>query len=393
MARSTFSPPPGPFVKPTVLAATLGPKLIQTETPIVAGFIPAGALAPDNYVIPSFDPRTKKGYQRPPQQGRINELATDLVKGRVDLPTCILLNVRGRDARYAYADGKLDLTALSKSNSAGKKSAYVFHVVDGQHRIKALEKLIQEESEEIWSKFQIPFVCLLGADEREEMEQFYTVNTKAKPVRTDLAYELLSQRAKTDEGIVDALAEKGQDWIVKAQGIVQRLSDSSPPWRGRVRFAAMEKGQTILPAASMVTSLKPLLSSPYFGMLDVDTQTKILDAFWKGLREIMKEPFDEPAGYALQKGVGVIVLHAALVSIIELVKSKGLSVLEADSYEEVLADPLKRLQGDDSYGTPVSGTDFWKVAPYGAAGSYSSSAGRRVLIAKIQTLLPRVKVQ
>ncbi|GGZ16613.1 DGQHR domain-containing protein [Novosphingobium colocasiae] len=393
MARSTFSPPPGPFVKPTVLSVTLGPKLIQTETPIVAGFITAGALAPDNYVIPSFDPRTKKGYQRPPQQTRINELANDLIKGRVDLPTCILLNVRGREARHAYSDDKLDLSALAKVSSAGRKNNYIFHVVDGQHRIKALEKLIQEEDEELWSKYQIPFVCMLGADEGEEMEQFYTINTKAKPVRTDLAYELLTQRSKNDESIVDALAEKGQDWIVKAQNITQKLSDNSPPWRGRVRFAAMEKGQTILPAASMVTSLKPLLSSPYFGMLDIDTQTKIIDAFWRGLRSFMEDPFDQPNGYALQKGVGVIVLHSALVSILELVKSMGLSVLEPESYSSVLEEPLRRLQGDDSYGTPVSGIDFWKVAPHGAAGSYSSSAGRRVLIAKIQASLPRVKVQ
>lgn len=393
MARSVFNPPAGPFVKPTKLSVTLGPNLIQTETPIVAGFVTAGALAPDNYVIPSFDLRTKKGYQRPPQQGRINELANDLIRGRVDLPTSILLNVRGRDARHAYSEGLLNLSALGTITSGGKKSEYVFHVVDGQHRIKALEKLIQEEDAELWSKYPIPFVCMLGADEREEMEQFYTINTKAKPVRTDLAYELLTQRSKTDDSLVDALAEKGQDWIVKAQNIVQRISDTSPPWRGRIRFAAMEKGQTILPAASMVTSLKPLLSSAYFGMVDLDTQVKILDAFWRGLRAFMEEPFDQPAAYALQKGVGVIVLHTALVSVLELVKSMGLSVLEPESYSTVLADPLRRLQGDDSYGTAVSGVDFWRVAPHGAAGSYSSSAGRRVLIAKIQSSLPRVKVQ
>lgn len=393
MARPTFSPPPGPFVKPTRIAVTLGPKLIKTDTPIVTGFISAGALAPDNYIIPSFDPRTKKGYQRPPQQGRINELANDLIKGRVDLPTCVLLNVRGKDARNALSDGHLHFSRLEKVSATGKKTSYIFHVVDGQHRIKALERLIQEEDADMWSKYEIPFVCMLGADEREEMEQFYIVNTKAKPVRTDLAYELLSQRSKTDDDLVDALAEKGQDWIVRAQDIVQKLSDTSPPWRGRIRFAAMEKGGTVLPAASMVTSLKPLLSSSYFGMLAIDQQVQILDAFWRGLRSFMQEPFDQPASYALQKGVGVIVLHTSLVSILELVRSQGLSVLEPDSFSTVLMEPLRRLQGDDSYGIPVSGVDFWKVAPHGAAGSYSSSAGRRVLIAKIVASLPRVQVQ
>lgn len=389
MATPKFTAPPGPFVTPDRIPVTPGPKLIKTDTTIVAGFITAGTLAPNNYVIPSFDPRTKKGYQRPPQQNRINELATDLIKGRVDLPTSILLNLRGREARQALSDGFLNL----KSVGDGKKGSYKFHVVDGQHRIKALEKLIQEEEADLWSKYQIPFVCMLGADEREEMEQFYIINTKAKPVRTDLAYELLSQRSKDDNTVVDALAEKGQDWIVKAQNIVQKLSESSPPWRGRIRFAAMEKGATILPAASLVTSLKPLLTSSYFGMLAIDQQVKILDAFWRGLRKVMPDPFDQPENFALQKGVGVIVLHTALVSILELVKSEGMSVLEPDSFETVLEEPMRNLQGDDSYGVPVKGVDFWKVAPHGAAGSYSSSAGRRVLIAKILTSLPRVKVQ
>ena len=44
----------------------------------------------------------------------------------------------------------------------------------------------------------IPFVCVLGASEREEMEQFYVVNSTAKSVRTDLAYDLLKQRAEND---------------------------------------------------------------------------------------------------------------------------------------------------------------------------------------------------
>ncbi len=393
MANVKFSPPPGPFVKPERIAVTAGPALIKTGTQIVTGFIKAGALAPDNYVIPSFDYRSKDGYQRPPQQNRINDLANDLIKGRVDLPTCILLNVRSKDAKKALVDGHLSLAALGQVTTSGAKREYKFHVVDGQHRIKALEKLILEEDADLWSKYEIPFVCLLGADEREEMEQFYTVNTKAKPVRTDLAYELLSKRAKEDGEVVNALAEKGQDWIVRAQDIVQKLSETSTPWRGRIRFAAMEKGGTILPAASLVTSLKPLLTSSYFGMLDVTQQVAVLDAYWRGLRAIFEGPFDQPNSYALQKGVGVIVLHTALVSIIELVRSTSLSVLEPESYTQLLAEPLKQLQGDDADGIPVAGEDFWRVAPHGAAGSYSSSAGRRVLIAKIQGSLPRVKVR
>jgi hypothetical protein len=29
-----------------------------------------------------------------------------------------------------------------------------------------------------WKSFQVPFVCMLGANEDEEMDQFYIVNSK-----------------------------------------------------------------------------------------------------------------------------------------------------------------------------------------------------------------------
>jgi DGQHR domain-containing protein len=398
MARPVFTPPAGEFVAPHGIPVVMGPKLIRSDVPIVCGFMPIGVLVPDNFVIPHHDPRTKKGYQRLPQESRINELVSDLRKGRVDLPTCVLLNVRNRDAKDAFNDGELDLNFFRGEAGTLSSSRYArnkFHVVDGQHRILAFEKLIVEGTDEDaarWSKFMIPFVCMLGATEEEEMDQFYIVNSKAKSVRTDLAYELLSQRAKRNPEVMEGLVERGRDWQVRAQEIVQQLSETSPVWKGRIRFASMEKGDTIMPSASMVASLKPLLNSPYFKILNHDQQVAVVDAFWRGLRSLMMDAFDAPGEFALQKGVGVMVMHNILVQVLEIVRASGMSVIEADSYSKILGDPLSNLQGDDSTGNPVAGIDFWRAAPHGAAGSYSSSAGRRVLMAKIQQVLPKVSV-
>lgn len=207
MARPTFSPEAGPFSAPKSIPVIMGPKLIRAEVPIVTGFIPAGALIPDNFVVPHRDPRTGRGYQRLPQESRINELATDLRKGRVDIPTSVLLNIRNREARRAFQNGSL---SLSHFGADGKTLGYEpkFYVVDGQHRILALKRLIEEFEEERWSKYEIPFTCMLGATEEEEMDQFYIVNSKAKSVRTDLAFELLSQRAQDPE-VMEALVERG----------------------------------------------------------------------------------------------------------------------------------------------------------------------------------------
>ncbi|RYE10804.1 MAG: DGQHR domain-containing protein [Hyphomicrobiales bacterium] len=389
--RPTFSPPPGPFTAPPSIPVIMGPKLIRADVPIVTGFIPAGALIPNNYVVPHRDPRTNKGYQRLPQETRINELAVDLRKGRVDLPTSILLNIRNREARRAFQDGVLNLSPLSES---GVKLGYEpkFYVVDGQHRILALKRLIEEFEEERWSKYEIPFTCMLGATEEEEMDQFYIVNSKAKSVRTDLAYELLSQRAKDPE-VMESLVERGRDWQVLAQNIVHQLGEKSPVWRGRIRFAAMEKGDTVMPSASMVSSLKQVLASPYFKALGEDHQVSILDAYWRGLRDIFPEAFDDATNFSIQKGIGVTVLHTILTQVVEIARSGGHSVTEAETYSKIVRKAVEQLEGENASGDPVSGLNFWRAAPLGAAGSFSSSAGRRVLIAKMQQRLPKISVQ
>jgi hypothetical protein len=238
----------------------------------------------------------------------------------------------------------------------------------------------------------VPFVCMIGATEEEEMDQFYIVNSKAKSVRTDLALLLLRERALKDQKVYEALIEKGKDWQVEAQGLVEELAEKSQVWRGRVRLPAMDKGETTIPSASMVSSLKSLLSSTYFGRLGTEQQVRVLDAFWQGIREVMRPAFDDPKEFSVQKGVGVIVMHGTLLHVLEIVRARGQSVMEPDSYAEVMRLPLEQLQGDDANGLPVSGFDFWRAAPNGAAGSYSSSAGRRVLLAKIQQLLPKLEV-
>jgi len=385
-------------VSPSMEINVIGGQKLRSGVPLVSGFMPAGALLP-NYIIPYHNPNTLAGYQRPPQEARIAELANDLRKGQTDLPTAVLLNLRNRDALQVlkgkttpYLDLGLLQATTDLTTKASRDAVFKFYVVDGQHRILALLKLLRDYPLENWGSFLIPFVCMLGATEEEEMAQFYIVNSKAKSVRTDLAHELLKQLTESNPELMEALTEKGKDWQVHAQSLVRELADKSPVWRGRIRFAAMDKGDTTMPSASMVTSLKPVLASPYIKALQPADQVRVIDAFWRGLRDIMPSAFDVPEEFVLQKGVGVIALHTILVQVIEIVRVRNSSPIEPQSYADVMREPLEKLQGEDRSANQVSGLEFWKAGPDGAAGSYSSSAGRRVLIAKMQALLPRIAV-
>lgn len=373
-----------PFIRPDKIPVVMGPKL-WSGAQIVAGFMPAGVLIPGGYTIPAYNTRTKQGYQRVPQDARINSLAADLRKERTDLPTAILLNLRDVDAKAVLRDN-----CLSLSGPDGKP--FNFHVVDGQHRVLALEKLIGEDSDK-WSIFRLPFVSFLAASDREEMKQFYIVNSTAKSVKTDLALALLRTLSERDPEVYVALQERGRQWQVDGQTLVERLAVESRIWRNRIRLPGMDKGETTIPSASLVTSLKPLLSSPYFGRLKPEQQMKVLDAYWHGVREVLRPAFDDPEAFTIQKGLGVIVMHAIFPHVLECVRSRGASTVELDAYQSVLNGALTELQGENNSGEPVTGVDFWASAPKGAAGTYSSSAGRRLLIAKIQQLLPQIEAE
>ena len=131
-------------------------------------------------------------------------------------------------------------------------------------------------------------------------------------------------------------------------------------------------------------------SGPHPSLVD---QVKVLSAYWEGVSNVLPEAFKNPPRYALQKATGVQVMHKLLIVVIENLRSEDKSVLEPESYEFLLRDPLLHLEGDTANGDSVRGADFWKVGSLGAAGSFSNNAGRRVLTARLKGTLPRVKAR
>lgn len=366
------------YESPVVLSKTL------TGQALAIGVISAEALV-DRYFIPRRDSRNKTGYQREVSAARVNRLMKDLRTHRVDIPTSVLVNLRS----YSPADN------LAKDGDAFTlilRDSDKLNIVDGQHRVEALVRLVEEDPEK-WGTVQLPIVCMLGASEPEEIKQFYVVNSTAKSVRTDLAFDLLKQRAEADPAVMDSLIETGETWKVHGQQLVEELDKSSRIWRGRVRLPGDTAGATTIGSAGLVGSLKPLLTTPYFGAILPANQIAILSAYWEGISKVIPEAFVEPTDYSLQKSVGVQVLNALLVSVLEQIRSTGDSVLDPDSYAKVMEVPLLQIEGDTGNGEVARGADFWIAGRDGAAGSYSSNAGRRVLIAKLRGLLPNIEVE
>lgn len=365
-----------------------GPTLRGKITTVV-GVMPAMVLVMHHHV-PRRDPIRDTGYQRSPARARIIRLASEIRNKHVDLPTSVLLNLRNaRDEQVLARNGSDNyLLCLDPGKSSDDHRLFV---VDGQHRIHALQKAIEDHGADI-GNIKIPFVCMIGADEMHEMEQFHVVNSNAKSVPTNLAFELLKARAEGDSDFARRLEQRGKKWEVDAQSLTKRLASSSNTWKDRIRLPNMPKGDTTVPSASFVKSLKPLLTQTalFQSIKPLERQAQVIDAYWRAVRRVLPEAFESPSAYSIQKGVGVTVLHGIFPIVLDLARSGGDSIFEPASYEPIMDGPLKNLQGLNSEGITVQGAEFWRTGKAGAVGSYSSLAGYQRLAGYLQATLPEL---
>ena len=361
---------------------TLG-KSIMT----VVGVIPAESLV-RHHAVPHRDVLRGTGYQRTPSSKRVSELAGSINRRDVDLPTSVLLNLRVKNVEDVLTRVGPDIYEL-ELDAEKASTEHQLYVVDGQHRIKALERAMNEYQADV-GNVKIPFVCMIGADEAEEMEQFYVVNSNAKSVPTDLAIELLRARAQQDPNVARRVEDSGRKWEIDAQGLTHHLGTASSTWRGRIRLANSPKAQTTVPSASFVKSLRPLLAQPtiFRRIPTLEQQGQVIDAYWRAIRRILPEAFEEPIRFNIQKGIGVEVMHAVLPNILDQVRTNGVSLFEPDSFEDLVRQALLTVEAPNGAGDMVSGVEFWRTGRDGAAGIYSSAAGKRRLAELIEARLP-----
>jgi len=356
-------------------------KLPRTGLPIAVGFIRTEDLIP-RARIAHREFEGGRGYQRLPSLTRVNMLARELMGRKVDLPTALLLNLRNYDE-------SVHLTKTSDGVTALKLADDYFWEVDGQHRVESLKRALEADYDR-FRDYTIPFVTGLGWSEEYEMEQFFVVNSTAKSVPTSIAYDILASLGQGIPGLMQDLEERGRAWQVDGHELARELAATSSIWMNRIRFSNEPKGMTTVASSGFTQSLKSILNSAYFGRLSRGPQVKVLMAYWDAQQSILPQVFTDPQNYVLQKSLGVQVMHAIFNDVVEVVRANNDPVTDLNSYAKVLGNTLVTLSGDTREGLQVSGEDFWLSGEQGAAGAFSSSAGRRVLTARLRSGLPKI---
>jgi DGQHR domain-containing protein len=406
-ARATSNGSVASRSKSTVRMA--GKLIVQGGVPILLTAMRAAVL-PQHKRIDIFDPKTEQGYQRDPAKDRINKAADYYDEGG-RMPNPLLANIREDDFE------RIELTILEGDAAAydeaidnqgtweGLAAVEIptdleLWVYDGQHRGGGIEEVLDRNRDGSFDDFPVPLAITLGLATQEEMKEFFEVNSHAKSVRTDLAWELLRQMAENNPKLAEELELTGQDWKLRGQAVVKELRNLNGPWKDSIQapneHRAGKSDRLTIPQVQFITALKPVLDMPLLAKTEPDKIAQIVNAYWQGIARVLPEPFDRsnnPKDWTIQKGVGVTPLFRALPRVIEVVRARGQRLGDPNAYADVMKD-LPNMSGpltdpDTGVVRDVSGEEFWRSGKEGVASAFTGESGRARLYVMIQALLPK----
>jgi DGQHR domain-containing protein len=208
----------------------------------------------------------------------------------------------------------------------------IFTQVDCQHRLGHLNDIA----------LMLPFMCFLGLTEREEMEVFNVINSKAKGLSTSLLDFHDASLA------TDLAADRPELFIA-----IHLKNDSQSPWFRQVSLGGKATSGLTRRASlrTLQTAIKRFL-----------TQTKILQRqppevvaqmvldFWAAVALLLRDEWNNPRKTLLCKGVGVYALMGIAG---DLVSEAGNTAIDKLYFRNKLADFIQEI--DWSNAGPMNG--------------------------------------
>lgn len=217
----------------------------------------------------------------------------------------------GRQARLVVAD----------------ESAKILTQVDCQHRLGHLNDLT----------LILPFMCFLGLTEREEMEIFNVINSKAKGLSTSLLdfhdATLASDLASDRPELFIALHlnnENQSPWY-------RQLNLGGNTTSGLTRRASLRTMQKAIKRFLTQTKLLHRRKS--------DAVAQIVLDFWSAVALLLRDAWDNPRKSIVCKGVGVYALMGIAG---DLVNEAGSAVIDKRYFSNKLSDFILEIDWSNS---------------------------------------------
>jgi DGQHR domain-containing protein len=239
-------------------------------------------------------------------------------------------------------------------------------VIDGQHRLAGATNSDVD--------IELAVVAFLDLDLDRQIFQFVTINKTAKGVPTSLYYDLLRHLPPSKTP-----AEKARE---KSADIAQQLTrDEESPLFNRITVSSPRPGQS-LSLNNFVRKVAPLIQddparSP-ISTFNVTEQTKIIDNYFRGLREYDPQLFRySPTVVFRTLGFGALLNALSTIFSLTLTHHKGFRVEDVASVFSRIDFDFTAWEGAGSGNAAElqAGKDLEESARY----AYSTESGVSVI--------------
>jgi DGQHR domain-containing protein len=294
---------------------------------VFLGFAPANLLHAISFAD-VLDEETGRGYQRRFNAAHSLDFRKYIQQDRSATPP-LTFNARERSDGAWRLERDMPPRARLVISSATTK---IFAQVDCQHRLGHLNDL----------GLELPFMCFLGLSERDEMEVFNTINSKAKGLSTSLL-DFHDSRLATD-----LAAERPELFIA-----IHLKNNPESPWFHQINLGGKATSGLTRRASlrTLQTAIKRFLASTKILQRQrPEVVAQMVLDFWAAIALLLPDAWSNPRKTLLCKGVGVYALMGIAG---DLVNEAGGASVDKLYFRNKLADFIQEI--DWSNAGPISG--------------------------------------
>ncbi len=272
----------------------------SAHRPVLLGFAPADVLYRLSFAD-ILDEDSHRGYQRP-FNDRHSQDFRRYIKEPESSTIPLTLNLRpAKNDEWRIVelpDGRVRLEI-----SAGTQK--IMAQVDCQHRLGHLSDL----------PILLPFMCFIELSEREEMDVFSIINSKAKGLSTSLLDYHEAQLAE------ELALERPELFIA-----LKLNSQEDSPWHRRLNLGGKTTSglKRIVSLRMMQQAVHEFLKATKLSSKEpVEEALRIVLDFWRAVGVVLPQEWANPRKHMLTKGVGVYALFRIAADIVNECRDAG----------------------------------------------------------------------
>lgn len=229
----------------------------------------------------------RRGAQRMFSASHAKAITNFLSDNRNVIPTAVIVALP--KGAYEVETYEIDGVNLSPKTSfatlriSDDSSAMVGTVIDGQHRLLALQE----------KPAPLLVSVLLDVDPVEEALQFVVINNKAKRVSTDLVKAIIAEMSEPDRARFEKRVERIRLSLGNYHNALNILfSDKTSPFKGILDWEINRDGERIVKPLAIETGLKRIILDLRLPELDLDDAVQIFSALWRGVNSAYSQDED-----------------------------------------------------------------------------------------------------